>query len=88
MPRRDQGPIASAVTSRERWIEQVDVDQDVSKINQQWEEEMAALRAEPREAVDDIRDRLVADLRRIAVDIADDWAELSLVALAGSGAVA
>lgn len=67
--------LASAVTSRERWIESVDVDQSTSEINQQWNKEIAALRTDLNKVATGIAERLEADLRRIAIDVADDWAE-------------
>lgn len=76
---------ASALTSRERWIEHVDVDQAVKKINEQWNVEMSALRAELEQAISDVGDRLEADLKEIAVDVADDWAEFELVGFRGIG---
>ena len=76
---------ASAVTSRERWIEQVDVDQSVKKINEQWNAEMAALRTELEQAVGNIGDRLEADLKKIAMDVADDWAQFDPGGFSGIG---
>lgn len=81
---------AAAVTARERWAETVDVDQDLDKINQRLNGEIAALRAELGRSVADTGRRLRADLKDIAVDVADDWAGLAVDGfrdLDGAGAV-
>ena len=67
--------IARAMTSRERWIERVDVDQSNSKINETGTREVTALRSELEKSVTDVGGRLDADLKRIAIDVADDWSE-------------
>lgn len=81
---------AGAAAARERWVESVDVDQTVGSINKQWDEEVAALRSELGRSVTDIGDRLQSDLKRIAVDVADDWAEFdagNFLDLGGRGAM-
>lgn len=82
--------MANAVATRERWIERVDVDQGADKINQQWDKEIAALRTELEQSVTDIGQRLETDLKRIAIDVADDWSEFDpggLRDLGGRGAI-
>jgi small GTP-binding protein len=69
---------AAAITSRNRWVEHVDVDQAPDKINQRLNDEIAALRAELERSVADIGQRLEADLKGIAIDVADDWAKFDI----------
>ncbi|MGK5682361.1 GTPase domain-containing protein [Actinoplanes sp. URMC 104] len=81
---------AAAVTARERWAETVDVDQDLDRINQRLNDEIAALRTELERSAADTGQRLQADLNDIAVDVADDWAGLAVDGfrdLDGTGAV-
>ncbi|MBX3077962.1 MAG: 50S ribosome-binding GTPase [Cryobacterium sp.] len=68
----------SAVTTRERWVEKVDVDQNDRKINDQWDQEISQLRAEIERCGSDIGQRLDAGLKEIAIDVADDWAEVDI----------
>lgn len=81
---------ASAVTTRERWIERVDVDQSTHEINQQWDQEISTLRAELERCVADVGLRLEADLKKIAIDVADDWSQFDIGGfhdLEGQGAI-
>lgn len=70
-----QGTFTSEVRSRERWIEEVDVDQPAKEINRRWAKEVDTLRVHLAQATASIGDRLVEDLRTIAVDVAEDWAQ-------------
>ncbi|GHD51739.1 hypothetical protein D9V29_12405 [Mycetocola manganoxydans] len=81
---------AGAITSRERWIELVEVDQSDRRINQQWDQEIALLRAEIEGSGADIGQRLEAALKVIALDVADDWSQLDIGGfrdLGGRGAI-
>lgn len=67
---------ATAVTSRDRWIERVDADQSAKAINLQWDQELETLREELERSATDIGQRLESDIKGIAVDVADDWSEV------------
>ena len=69
---------ASAISARERWVDHVDVDQPLDKINRQLDQEMTLLRAELERSVVDIGQGLESDLKMIAVDVAEDWAEFDV----------
>lgn len=79
-----------ALSSRERWIERVDVGLSVKKINAAWASEMVMLKEEISTHVDHVGRQLEKDLRRIAVDVADDWAHFDageFQQLGGRGAI-
>ena len=71
-----EGVLAGAVASRERWIEQVDVDKPAKELDRLWRDEVAGLESEFESSVASVGARLEADLRLIASDVADDWARL------------
>jgi len=64
----------SAVTSRERWADHVDVDQRLDVLNRNLDEEFERLRAELVSSVSAISGALESDLQMIAVDVGEDWA--------------
>lgn len=79
-----------ALSRRERWIERVDVSLSDRKINAEWASELEALNEEIRTYADDSGQRLERDLKRIALDVADDWAQIDVGGfkeLGGRGAV-
>ena len=81
---------AVALSRRERWIERVDVGLSDRKINAEWANEIEALKEEIKTHADDTGQRLERDLKRIALDIADDWAQLDVGGfreLGGRGAI-
>lgn len=67
---------AIAITSRERWIEKVDVDKSNKEINQLWDREVVALRSELERSATAVGARLEGDLNGIAIDVADDWSHI------------
>jgi small GTP-binding protein len=71
-----EGVLAGAVASRERWIEQVDVEKPAKELNKLWRDEVAGLEAEFETSVASVGVRLEADLALIASDVADDWARI------------
>jgi small GTP-binding protein len=80
----------TAAAARARWIEQVDVDQGVKKINEQWDQELRELRAELERYASDVAEHLETDLRGIAFDVAADWSQVDtddLKGLGGRGAI-
>nr|WP_221376990.1 GTPase [Actinoplanes polyasparticus] len=81
---------AAAIAARERWAESVDVDRDLDEINERLNREIAVLRTEVEQSVADAGQRLTADLKGVAIDVADDWAGLGVDGfqdLGGRGAV-
>lgn len=79
-----------ALSSRERWIERVDVGMSDKKLNAAWASEMVMLKEEISTHVDRVGRQLEQDLRRIAVDVADDWAHFDVgefQQLGGRGAI-
>lgn len=80
----------AALARRERWIERVDVGLSDKRINAEWATEIAALREEIETHAADVGDRLERDLKRISVDVADDWAQIDVGGfrdLGGRGAI-
>lgn len=80
----------AALSSRERWIERVDVGLSDKRINAEWATEIAALKEEIETHAADVGGRLERDLKRIAVDVADDWAQIDVGGfrdLGGRGAI-
>lgn len=64
---------AAAVTARERWVDQVNVDQTDKQINQAWDRELNALQRELDAGAADVAARLEADLKGLALDVEEDW---------------
>lgn len=67
----------AAITDRERWIERVDVDMSDKQINQAWDDELRSIQGELHASATNVAMRLGADLKLIAVDVSDDWSEIS-----------
>lgn len=79
-----------ALAKRERWIEGVDIGLDDRKINAEWASEIEDLQTEIRTHAADAGQRLENDLKRIAFDVADDWADINVGGfreLGGRGAI-
>lgn len=76
---------AVALSRRERWIERVDVGMSDTKINAEWEKEVKELQEEISTHADDAGRRLERDLKRIAIDVADDWARFDVGRFSGLG---
>ncbi|MDQ7880335.1 GTPase [Microbacterium sp. QXD-8] len=79
-----------ALSRRERWIERIDVGLSDKKINAAWASEMAVLKEEISADVDHAGRRLERHLKRIALDVADDWAHFDVgefQELGGRGAI-
>lgn len=67
---------AVAITTRERWIEQADVDQSDEQINEAWDRELEAIQRELNTGTTDVSSRLEADLKGLALEVAEDWSAI------------
>ena len=76
---------AVALSRRERWMERVDVGMSDRGINAEWDKEVEDLQEEIRTHTDDACGRLESDLKRIALDVADDWARFDVGRFSGLG---
>lgn len=76
---------AVALAHRERWIERIDVGLSDKAINAKWASEIEALQEEITTRADETGQRLERDLKRIAVDVADDWARIDVGGFTGLG---
>lgn len=71
-----EAAFAASVTARERWIEQVDVEQTEDQINEAWKRELETLQGELETSASEVAARLEADLKGLAADISEDWSSL------------